>query len=114
MINLVVPSVILQTMVQVEWELLFSSVVHGHSFNALLMKVLDAGPTLVLVKDKHGHLFGGFASENWHKNGQFYGVPEVIPATQSLHHGYKLLFMACQSLAAAFECGPQCVVPLCC
>lgn len=69
--------------VQVEWELLFSSAQHGHSFNALLMKVLDAGPTLLLVRDKQGHLFGGFASESWHKNGQFYGVPESSAAIES-------------------------------
>lgn len=69
--------------VQVEWELLFSSAQHGHSFNALLMKVLDAGPTLLLVRDKQGHLFGGFASESWHKNGQFYGVPELIAAIKT-------------------------------
>lgn len=54
---------------------MFSSAAHGHSYNALLMRVLDAGPTVVLVRDKSGHLFGGFASEPWHKNGQFYGAP---------------------------------------
>ena len=60
--------------VQVDWGLLFSSAAHGHSYNSLLMRVLDAGPTLVLVRDKQGYLFGGFAADSWHKNGQFYGA----------------------------------------
>ena len=28
---------------------------------------------MVLVRDKKGHLFGGYAAEGWSKHGQFYG-----------------------------------------
>jgi len=38
------------------------------------------GPTMLVVKDKQGHIFGGYASEPWLKNGKYYG--EVIA---SLH-----------------------------
>ena len=31
---------------------------------------------MLLVKDKQGHVFGGYASEPWLKNGKYYG--EVI------------------------------------
>ena len=32
-----------------------------------------SGPAMVLVRDKKGHLFGGYAAEGWSKHGQFYG-----------------------------------------
>ncbi|KAL0051502.1 hypothetical protein WJX82_008750 [Trebouxia sp. C0006] len=55
------------------WELLFHSNKHGQSFNTFMGKVAGKGPTLLLVKDKQGQLFGGYASEPWLKNGKYYG-----------------------------------------
>ncbi|DBA99854.1 hypothetical protein WJX77_006296 [Trebouxia sp. C0004] len=55
------------------WELLFNSNKHGQSFNTFMGKVAGKGPTLLLVKDKQGQLFGGYASEPWLKNGKYYG-----------------------------------------
>lgn len=34
------------------------------------------GPTMLVVRDKGGQVFGGYASEPWLKNGKYYG--EVI------------------------------------
>lgn len=34
------------------------------------------GPTMLVVKDKGGQVYGGYASEPWLKNGKYYG--EVI------------------------------------
>ncbi len=31
------------------------------------------GPTLTLIRDKKGHLFGGYAADAWSKHGVFYG-----------------------------------------
>ena len=39
------------------------------------------GPTLLVVRDKKGHVFGGYASESWTKNGKFFG--EVISSIPS-------------------------------
>ncbi|KAL0037976.1 hypothetical protein WJX79_008102 [Trebouxia sp. C0005] len=55
------------------WELLFHSNKHGQSFNTFMGKAAGKGPTLLLVKDKQGQLFGGYASEPWLKNGKYYG-----------------------------------------
>ena len=38
------------------------------------------GPTMLVVRDKSGQVFGGYASEPWLKNGKYYG--EI---TTSLH-----------------------------
>ncbi|KAK9795545.1 hypothetical protein WJX73_002969 [Symbiochloris irregularis] len=67
------------------WELLFNSDMHGASFNTFMGRAASRGPTLLLIKDKQGALFGGFALDPWAKNGQFYGqfgsfVFSLLPA----------------------------------
>lgn len=32
------------------------------------------GPTLLLVRDTQGQVFGGYASQAWQKQGKFYGA----------------------------------------
>jgi len=61
-----------------QWRLLFSNRVHGESFSKMVGTIVDKGPTLVVVKDTDGHLFGGFAPENWHCNGTFYGTAQTF------------------------------------
>lgn len=48
--------------------------------------ICNRGPTVVLIKDKQGALFGGYALDAWAKNGRFYGafgsfVFALLPAT---------------------------------
>ena len=52
---------------------LFSSRHHGESFSTLCRQILDRGPTLLVLRDKGGNIFGGFASESWKFNPQFTG-----------------------------------------
>lgn len=33
----------------------------------------DEGPTLLIIKDKEGYIYGGYASQPWEKHGDFYG-----------------------------------------
>ncbi|GBF95254.1 hypothetical protein Rsub_08285 [Raphidocelis subcapitata] len=56
-----------------EWRLLFSSARHGASFSTLLARLGDAAPTLLLVRDSGGHLFGGVAHAPWRRSGAFFG-----------------------------------------
>ncbi|XP_002741638.1 MTOR-associated protein MEAK7-like [Saccoglossus kowalevskii] len=56
-----------------EWRLLFSTRLHGESFATFLQHITLKGPTIILVKDHDGHMFGGFASEEWKTQAQFYG-----------------------------------------
>ncbi len=56
------------------WELLYSSNQHGQSYHSLLMRAAGRGPALVIVRDKQGHVFGGFASVPLQKSGQYYGA----------------------------------------
>ncbi|XP_075925845.1 MTOR-associated protein MEAK7 isoform X2 [Petromyzon marinus] len=55
------------------WRLLFSSRLQGESFSRLCGLAVGQGPTLLLVEDVDGHLFGGFASASWEVKPQFQG-----------------------------------------
>jgi hypothetical protein len=57
-----------------EWRLLFSSDRHGASFNTFLARLGEAAPTLVLVRDHGGALFGGVAHAPWRRSGTFFGA----------------------------------------
>lgn len=56
-----------------EWRLLFSSAKHGASFSTLLGRLGGAAPTLLLVRDHGGRVFGGVAHAPWRRAGAFYG-----------------------------------------
>lgn len=55
------------------WRLLFSTSMHGESFTRLVGNCKGRGPTVLLMKDTKGHVFGGFASQSWEVKPQFQG-----------------------------------------
>jgi hypothetical protein len=55
------------------WRRLFASAQHGQSSNRFLKHVLGKGPTLVVVRDTAGRVFGGYASESWTLGPRFHG-----------------------------------------
>ena len=48
-----------------EWCLLYNSEVHGKSFTRLCERITSQGPTLLVVRDGTGGLFGGFCCDSW-------------------------------------------------
>ncbi|XP_073516008.1 MTOR-associated protein MEAK7 [Phyllobates terribilis] len=58
---------------QHKWRLLFSTRVHGESFSQLCGHVVDQGPSLLVLRDAGGFIFGGFAAQNWEVKPQFRG-----------------------------------------
>ncbi|XP_069822437.1 MTOR-associated protein MEAK7 [Dendropsophus ebraccatus] len=58
---------------QHKWRLLFSTQVHGESFSQLCGHLVDQGPSLLVLKDSGGFIFGAFASQNWEVKPQFRG-----------------------------------------
>ena len=44
-----------------------------HHAKKLCIVSVYKGPTVTLVKDKHGAIFGGFASQPWERHSDFYG-----------------------------------------
>ena len=56
-----------------QWRFLYSSGLHGASFATLLSHMTRRGPTVLLVRDSGGHLFGGFAADSWEIGPSFTG-----------------------------------------
>ncbi|KAF0699134.1 Aste57867_10290 [Aphanomyces stellatus] len=59
-----------------KWKLLFSNEVHGSSLTTLLLLCKAQSPTIILLKEDHGTVFGGFASDAWHHSANYYGNGE--------------------------------------
>ncbi|CAA0842974.1 TLD-domain containing nucleolar protein [Striga hermonthica] len=55
-----------------DWKLLYHSSLHGQSFNTFLGHMPD-GPTVLVVKDREGCIYGGYASQAWERHADFYG-----------------------------------------
>lgn len=54
-----------------QWRLAYSPKVHGTSLNTFYRN--QVGPNVLIVRDAHGGLFGGFASEPWRVQAGAYG-----------------------------------------
>ena len=53
---------------------LFSNLKHGESFSTFSKMLLGCkGPTVLLIRDKQGNVFGGFASTSWSIDPNFTG-----------------------------------------
>ncbi|XP_055477022.1 MTOR-associated protein MEAK7 [Psammomys obesus] len=81
------------------WRLLFSTQLHGQSFSQLCSHITHQGPCLLVLKDKDGYVFGGFASCSWELKPQFQGDSKcflfsVFPSMATyMHTGYNDHFM---------------------
>ena len=80
-----------------KWRFLFSTTVHGSSFTTFTGHIMNKGSTLIIIRDRDGHVFGAFAEEGWEHNGQFYGsnktflfslnpIVDVYPSSGYNHH----------------------------
>jgi len=58
---------------RISWRLLFSTRAHGDSFATLVKKIIRQGPTVFVMKDHNGCVFGGYASTSWTVSPNFYG-----------------------------------------
>lgn len=48
-----------------KWRFLFSSQIHGESFSTFMGRIVDQGPSVIIIEDTNGAVFGGFAPESW-------------------------------------------------
>lgn len=59
-----------------EWDVVFSTDSDGVSFHTFYFTILKYNPTMIVVKDTKGRVFGGFVTEKWHPGKRFYGTGE--------------------------------------
>ncbi|KAE8892781.1 hypothetical protein PF005_g3817 [Phytophthora fragariae] len=58
------------------WFRIYSIEANGSSLETLLILAQKQSPTLLVVKDADGNVFGGFASDEWHRAFHYYGTGE--------------------------------------
>ncbi|KAJ4977842.1 hypothetical protein NE237_008622 [Protea cynaroides] len=57
-----------------DWKLLYHSAIDGLSFITFLGNIQNGeGPTVLIIKDKKGYIYGGYASQPWERRSDFYG-----------------------------------------
>ncbi|KAH6587230.1 hypothetical protein BASA50_001363 [Batrachochytrium salamandrivorans] len=56
-----------------EWNLLFSTKLHGQSWTVFLTALAPAEVSLVILRDRDGHVFGALATSPWVARPDFYG-----------------------------------------
>ncbi|RLN02254.1 hypothetical protein BBJ28_00000239 [Nothophytophthora sp. Chile5] len=60
------------------WYRLYGLEANGSSLETLLILAKSRSPTLLVVKDAEGNVFGGFASDEWHRALHYYGTGETF------------------------------------
>ncbi|CAE8599344.1 unnamed protein product, partial [Polarella glacialis] len=84
------------------WRLVYSPRLHGVSLQTFHRRMREEGPSLILLQDHCGIVFGGFASEPWRLTDRYYGSGEsfvfrfrrampkpVVPLVQQIQHLVK-------------------------
>ena len=84
------------------WRLLFSNTLHGDSFSQLTRFIVDKGPSIIVVRDKEGHVFGAYVSQDWNLGPSFYGlliylfVFKIYSSNSLLNFSAKSLSILCK------------------
>lgn len=60
------------------WRPLFNTQFDGESFSKLSGSILNQGPNIIVIWDKAGNVFGGFAAVGWKLGPKFCGKPECF------------------------------------
>eukprot|EP00941_MAST-03F_sp_MAST-3F-sp1_P006268 g6268.t1 len=61
-----------------DWRLLYSLSKHGVSVDTFHARVYNCGPTITVVKNDLGDLFGCFASCDWQRGGNWHGTGDCM------------------------------------
>ncbi|OII71313.1 uncharacterized protein cubi_01788 [Cryptosporidium ubiquitum] len=63
------------------WQLSFCSKLHGVSFSSFYRRVSNRGPSILVVRDTNGVVFGAFISESIRNSTNYYGTGEMFVFT---------------------------------
>lgn len=67
---------------QNSWDLAFSTKLHGKSWTLFQSKIQQVGSTIIIIREKSGKIFGGYASSSWTPKPKFYGTSDCFLYTQ--------------------------------
>ncbi|KAL3860468.1 hypothetical protein ACJMK2_010591 [Sinanodonta woodiana] len=77
----------LSSSLQLQWRFLYSNVLFGDSYSQLVSHILEQGPCLIIIRDKDGHMFGGFISTSCKITSKFSGSSDCFLFTLSPRFG---------------------------
>lgn len=60
------------------WRPIYNTDIHGESFSKFTGCITNQGPSIIVVWDDQGNVFGGFATDSWKLGPKFYGKPETF------------------------------------
>lgn len=60
-----------------QWRFLYSTKMHGESFSKLMSSITEKGPTLIVVREHRGRVFGAFGSKSWTIGPKFFGQSRI-------------------------------------
>ncbi|KAG9306222.1 hypothetical protein G9A89_016126 [Geosiphon pyriformis] len=98
--------------------LLFSSKRDGDSWQTFMNSFLYKGSTLIIVRDKDGHVFGGFAYQDWEVSPKFFGSEQnflftikprlrCFPASAGYNENWQYLNVGMKTLPNGLGMGGQ-------
>jgi hypothetical protein len=61
-----------------DWSLLYSTSRHGISLQTLYRRCAASSPSVLLVRDAGGYVFGAFCAEAWRPAARFFGTGETF------------------------------------
>ncbi|XP_050671500.1 MTOR-associated protein MEAK7 isoform X2 [Leptidea sinapis] len=61
---------------QHKWRFLFSSHIHGESWSTMAGRIQEQGPSVLIIEDNNGYIFGGFATASWSFSPNWTGVDD--------------------------------------
>jgi hypothetical protein len=61
-----------------DWLLLYSTSRHGISLQTLYRRCAGTSPSVLLVRDAGGYVFGAFCTEAWRPSARFFGTGEMF------------------------------------
>eukprot|EP00741_Cyanophora_paradoxa_P008946 tig00000142_g8659.t1 len=61
-----------------DWHLLYSTEKHGISLKTFYARTDDMGPTVLVVRDRTGGVFGAFCAESWQISPKYFGGGEAF------------------------------------
>jgi len=61
-----------------EWQLLYSTAVHGTSYAHMLRRTQENSPLLIVIKDSNDFIFGAYSTNDLWFSDDFYGGGETF------------------------------------
>lgn len=100
---------------QEDWKVIYSMNDSGHSWQQFSKSVVQKGPTLLIVKDTFGNIFGAYARESWSPSPNFYGnafIFQIAPKLKiylptNFNQNFQYFNQGCKMLPNGLGIGGQ-------